>query len=112
LPRVASISVTLEIIVTLSAVASVEDKTTHWRYRRGDPTDAVFYLEKRRFKVLVTTDLASNGIHPCDVAHVINYDLWTCIHRVGRTGRAGARGLASTLVSGAEVSELRRIERA
>ena len=37
---------------------------------------------------------------------------WTCIHRVGRTGRAGARGFASTLVSGAEVSEFRRIERA
>ena len=41
-----------------------------------------------------------------------NYYLWTCIHRVGRTGRAGARGFASTLVSGAEVSEFRRIERA
>src|SRR5713101_5741472 len=36
----------------------------------------------------------------------------TCIHRVGRSGRAEARGLASTLASGARVSELRRIERA
>ena len=46
------------------------------------------------------------------VYEVFNYDLWTCIHRAGRTGRAGARGFASTLVSGAEVSEFRRIERA
>jgi hypothetical protein len=36
----------------------------------------------------------------------------SAIHRAGRTGRAGARGFASTLVSGAEVSEFRRIERA
>lgn len=69
-----------------------------------------------RFKVLVATDVASRGIHVNNVAHVINYDLPALpedfIHRVGRTGRAGAPGLASTLVSGAEVSELRQIERA
>ncbi|HET7183549.1 MAG TPA: helicase-related protein, partial [Terriglobales bacterium] len=50
-----------------------------------------------------------------DVAHVINYDLPTLpedfIHRVGRTGRAGALGRASTLVSPAEVLEPRNIER-
>jgi hypothetical protein len=61
------------MIVRLLAVASVEDKTTHWRYRRGIPTHAVFYFQKRRFKVLVTTDLASSGNHVRDVAHVINY---------------------------------------
>jgi len=73
-------------------------------------------FEEGRFKVLVATDVASRGIHVRDVAHVINYDLPALpedfIHRVGRTGRAGARGLASTLVTGAEVSELRQIERA
>ena len=50
-----------------------------------------------------------------DVAHVINYDLPKMaedfIHRVGRTGRAGLQGRASTLVAGAEVIELRQIER-
>src|SRR4029077_20902886 len=72
-------------------------------------------FEEGRFKVLVATDVASRGIHVQDVAHVINYDLPTLpedfIHRVGRTGRMGSRGLASTLVSGAEVSELRQMER-
>ena len=50
--------------------------------------------------MLVATDVASRGIHVHDVAHVINYDLPAIpedfIHRVGRTGRAGAKGRAST----------------
>lgn len=73
-------------------------------------------FEEGRFKVLVATDVASRGIHVQDVAHVINYDLPAIpedfIHRVGRTGRAGARGKASTLVSPAETLELKSIERA
>jgi ATP-dependent RNA helicase RhlE len=50
-----------------------------------------------------------------NVAHVINYDLPQIpedfIHRVGRTGRMGSSGRASTLVSGAEIGELRSMER-
>ncbi len=73
-------------------------------------------FDQGRFKVLVATDVASRGLDIQDVAHVINYDLPTLpedfIHRVGRTGRAGARGRASTLVSPAEMLELRGIERA
>jgi len=67
------------------------------------------------FQVLVATDIASRGLHVDDVAHVINYDLPKMaedfIHRVGRTGRAGQQGRASSLVAGAEVMELRSIER-
>ena len=73
-------------------------------------------FEEGRFQVLVATDVASRGLDLQDVAHVINYDLPTLpedfIHRVGRTGRAGAQGRASTLVSPAELLELREIERA
>ena len=72
-------------------------------------------FQEGRFQVLVATDIASRGLHVDDVAHVINYDLPKMaedfIHRVGRTGRAGSQGRASTLVSGAEVIELRNIER-
>jgi ATP-dependent RNA helicase RhlE len=67
------------------------------------------------FQVLVATDIASRGLHVDDVAHVINYDLPKMaedfIHRVGRTGRAGLQGRATTLVTGAEVLELKSIER-
>jgi ATP-dependent RNA helicase RhlE len=71
-------------------------------------------FQEGRFQVLVATDIASRGLHVDDVAHVINYDVPKMaedfIHRVGRTGRAGLQGRASTLAAGAEVLELRRIE--
>jgi ATP-dependent RNA helicase RhlE len=73
-------------------------------------------FEDGKYQVLVATDVASRGIHVDNVAHVINYDLPQIpedfIHRVGRTGRMGSAGRASTLVSGAEIAELRSIERA
>jgi ATP-dependent RNA helicase RhlE len=72
-------------------------------------------FQEGRYQVLVATDVASRGLHCDDVAHVINYDIPKMaedfIHRVGRTGRAGSQGRASTLVSGAEVLDLRNIER-
>jgi ATP-dependent RNA helicase RhlE len=72
-------------------------------------------FDEGRDKVLVATDVASRGIHVDNVAHVINYDLPEVaedfIHRVGRTGRAGAKGRASSLVAGAEIGELRMLER-
>jgi ATP-dependent RNA helicase RhlE len=72
-------------------------------------------FQEGRFQVLVATDIASRGLHVDDVAHVINYDVPKMaedfIHRVGRTGRAGLQGRASTLAAGAELLELRHIER-
>jgi ATP-dependent RNA helicase RhlE len=72
-------------------------------------------FQEGRFQVLVATDVAARGLHIDDVAHVINYDLPKMaedfIHRVGRTGRAGSEGLATSLVAGGEVIELRHIER-
>jgi ATP-dependent RNA helicase RhlE len=66
-------------------------------------------------KILVATDVAARGLDVPEVAHVINYDLPQVaedfIHRVGRTGRAGLKGRASTLVSAAENIELKHIER-
>jgi ATP-dependent RNA helicase RhlE len=72
-------------------------------------------FQEGSYQVLVATDIASRGLHCDDVAHVINYDLPKMaedfIHRVGRTGRAGSQGRASTLVTGVEVLDLRNIER-
>jgi ATP-dependent RNA helicase RhlE len=72
-------------------------------------------FQEGRFQILVATDIASRGLHCDDITHVINYDLPKMaedfIHRVGRTGRAGSQGRATTLVAGVEVVELRNIER-
>jgi ATP-dependent RNA helicase RhlE len=69
-----------------------------------------------RHRVLVATDVAARGIDVANVAHVVNYDLPKVaedfVHRVGRTGRASARGIASTFAGPAERGDLRKIERA
>jgi len=64
--------------------------------------------------VLVATDVAARGIHVNDVSHVINYhipfDPESYVHRIGRTGRAGSKGTAITLVTPHEFKELQRIK--
>ena len=66
-------------------------------------------------RVLVATDVAARGIDVANVAHVINFDMPKVaedfVHRVGRTGRASARGVASTFAGPAERGDLRKIER-
>ncbi len=72
-------------------------------------------FQRGLFRVLVATDLASRGIHVQDIAHVINYDLpadaESFIHRAGRTGRAGERGVASTLFHREQRADLLQLER-
>ena len=68
-----------------------------------------------RHRVLVATDVAARGIDVADVAHVVNYDMpreaEDFVHRVGRTGRASSRGVASTFVTPDEVHALGKMER-
>ena len=67
-------------------------------------------------KLLVATDVAARGIDVADVTHVINYscpeDEKTYVHRIGRTGRAGATGIAITFVDWADVTRWKVINRA
>jgi ATP-dependent RNA helicase RhlE len=88
----------------------------HGNRSQSQRNNALSGFQDGKYQVLVATDIASRGLHVDDVAHVINYDLPKMaedfIHRVGRTGRAGSQGRASSLVAGAEVLELRHIERA
>jgi ATP-dependent RNA helicase RhlE len=63
----------------------------------------------------VATDVAARGIDIDNITHVINYDLpvepEAYVHRIGRTGRAGAEGIAMSFCCGGERKELRAIER-
>jgi ATP-dependent RNA helicase RhlE len=66
-------------------------------------------------RVLVATDVAARGIDVANIAHVVNFDLPKVaedfVHRIGRTGRASARGVASTFAGPAERGDLRKIEK-
>ena len=66
-------------------------------------------------KVLVATDIAARGLDVDDISHVVNYDLplepESYVHRIGRTARAGATGIAISLCDGEERSLLRDIEK-
>jgi ATP-dependent RNA helicase RhlE len=87
----------------------------HGDRSQSQRTAALTGFQQGRYRVLVATDLASRGIHVQDIAHVINYDLpevaENFIHRVGRTGRAGELGVASTLYGREQRSELHQLER-
>ena len=87
----------------------------HGDRSQSQRTAALTGFQQGRYRVLVATDLASRGIHVQDIAHVINYDLpeiaENFIHRVGRTGRAGKIGVASTLFGRDQRSELLQLER-
>ena len=68
-----------------------------------------------RHRVLVATDVAARGIDVANVAQVINFDMPKMaedfVHRVGRTGRASAHGVASTFAGPSERNDLRKIEK-
>jgi len=72
-------------------------------------------LRQGRVQVLVATDVAARGIDVPGLSHVINYDLPRAaedyVHRIGRTGRAGARGTAISFAGPADGVVIKRIER-
>jgi ATP-dependent RNA helicase RhlE len=87
----------------------------HGDRSQSQRTAALRNFAEGRHRVLVATDVAARGIDVADVAHVVNFDLpreaEDFVHRVGRTGRASSRGVASTFVAPDETQTLRRIER-
>jgi len=93
-----------------NAVAIHGDLTQQARER------ALRRFRKNEAKVLVATDVAARGIDVAGVSHVINYecpdDEKTYVHRIGRTGRAGASGVAVTFVDWADLPRWRSINKA
>ncbi|HUT12799.1 MAG TPA: DEAD/DEAH box helicase [Thermoguttaceae bacterium] len=73
------------------------------------------YFKSDRPPVLVATDVAARGLDVYGISHVINYDMphdpETYVHRIGRTGRAGATGIAVSFCGRDEQAQLRLIER-
>jgi superfamily II DNA/RNA helicase len=75
----------------------------------------IMNMRRGKIRLLVATDVAARGLDVTGITHVINFDLpknaEDYVHRIGRTGRAGASGIAISFASGKEIDSLRQIER-
>ena len=93
----------------------VKTAAIHGDRSQNQRNQALRGFQEGSYRVLVATDVAARGIHVDGISHVVNYDLPQVaedfIHRVGRTGRAGARGTASTFGTPFERREVAAIER-
>ncbi|MEI6105087.1 MAG: DEAD/DEAH box helicase [Methanothrix sp.] len=87
----------------------------HGNKSQNQRTKAMHDFKSGRLRVLVATDIAARGIDVDEISHVINFDLpnepESYIHRIGRTGRAGADGKAYSFCAADERNFLRSIER-
>jgi ATP-dependent RNA helicase RhlE len=87
----------------------------HGDRSQSQRTAALKGFANGRHRVLVATDVAARGIDVNDIAHVVNYDLPNAsddfVHRIGRTGRAGKKGVATTFVMPQEKHDARKLER-
>ena len=97
------------------ADGGVKTAAIHGDRSQNQRNQALRGFQAGSYRVLVATDVAARGIHVDGISHVVNYDLPQVaedfIHRVGRTGRAGARGTASTFGTCLERSTVADIER-
>jgi superfamily II DNA/RNA helicase len=87
----------------------------HGDMTQGARTRAITKMKRGSVRLLVATDVAARGLDVTGISHVINYDLpknaEDYVHRIGRTGRAGATGIAISFASSRETDQLTRIER-
>ena len=87
----------------------------HGDIPQGQRTRVINSFKRRRFRMLIATDVAARGIDVNDLTHVINYSmpqsLETYVHRIGRTGRAGKKGTAITFATPGEIVKFDRMKR-
>jgi ATP-dependent RNA helicase RhlE len=102
-------------IVRFLMAAGVEANAIHGNKSQGQRERALELFRSGRVPVLVATDIAARGIDIPGVSHVLNFDLPNVpeqyVHRIGRTARAGATGMAIAFCSAVERAHLRDIER-
>ncbi|HJV33755.1 DEAD/DEAH box helicase [Geomonas sp.] len=87
----------------------------HGDMSQGARNRTIYNMRRGKVRLLVATDVAARGLDVSGISHVINFDLpkfaEDYVHRIGRTGRAGATGVAISFCSMNEVAYLDRIER-
>ena len=94
--------------------AGVNASAIHGNKSQGARTKALSGFKSGKIRVLVATDIAARGLDIAQLPQVVNFDLPNVpedyVHRIGRTGRAGASGRAFSLVSADEIKQLNDIE--
>jgi ATP-dependent RNA helicase RhlE len=97
------------------AKAGIAAEAIHGNKSQGARERALAQFRAGRARVLVATDIAARGIDVDDVTHVVNFEIpnvpESYVHRIGRTARAGAAGIALSLCDPSERGYLRDIER-
>jgi ATP-dependent RNA helicase RhlE len=95
--------------------AGIDAQAIHGDKSQGQRQRALQSFHAGKLRVLVATDIAARGIDVEGITHVINYELphepESYVHRIGRTARAGASGIAIALCDPSERGNLRAIER-
>jgi ATP-dependent RNA helicase RhlE len=93
----------------------VQSAAIHGNKSQNNRLRAIDDFKSGRIRVLVASDLAARGLDIDGVTHVINFEIpnepETYVHRIGRTGRAGASGIAFSFCDGDEKAFMRDIER-
>jgi ATP-dependent RNA helicase DeaD len=89
--------------------------TIHGDLSQAERDDVMRRFRNRQLQILVATDVAARGLDVEDLTHVINYNLpdddEIYIHRSGRTGRAGKKGVSMVIIDGRDMRKLKDIER-
>ena len=89
--------------------------TLHGELTQAQRDEVMGRFRKRNIQLLVATDVAARGLDVNDLTHVINYNLpdepEVYIHRSGRTGRAGKKGISIAIIHTREMGRIREIER-
>ena len=102
-------------IVKMLRRADIQAEAIHGNKSQGARQRALGNFKSGRSSILVATDIAARGIDVEEISHVINYDLpnvsETYIHRIGRTGRAQASGIAWSFCNEEEKAYLRDIQK-
>lgn len=95
--------------------AGLKSAAIHGNKSQGQRTAALSAFKSGEIRILIATDIAARGIDVSGVSHVFNYDLPNVpeqyVHRIGRTARNGAEGIAMAFVDGEERGLLRDIEK-
>jgi ATP-dependent RNA helicase DeaD len=103
-------------VTSLLVASGFQARGLHGDMEQPQREEVIRSFRSQNIHILVATDVASRGLNVSEISHVFNYhmpfDSMSYVHRIGRTGRAGNKGLACTFVTQREYRDFARYEKA